>query len=63
MPYVTIRVTGRPVTTEQKKTLIHDTTDMLYRVLDKSPDKTWVIIEEVAADNWGVAGKPVSPTV
>lgn len=57
MPIVTIQVTGRPVTREQKKALIEDSTRMLDRVLGKEPDKTWVLIEEIPAENWGVAGR------
>lgn len=57
MPIVTIQVTGRRVTREQKQTLIEDSTKMLERVLGKEPEKTWVLIEEVPMENWGVAGK------
>jgi hypothetical protein len=31
-------------------------TDLLKHVLDKDPKLTFVIIEEVELDNWGVAG-------
>lgn len=57
MPIVTIQVTGKPVTREQKQALIEDSTRMLERVLGKEPEKTWVLIEEVPMENWGVSGK------
>jgi len=57
MPIVTIQVTGRPVTREQKRELIEDSTRMLDRVLGKEPERTWVLIDEVPMENWGVAGK------
>jgi|TARA_Y100001956_G_scaffold77536_1_gene88090 4-oxalocrotonate tautomerase len=60
MPYVNIRVTDTGVTKEQKARLIEGTTQLLLDVLDKSPDKTFVVIDEVNTDNWGVSGKPVS---
>lgn len=60
MPYVKIQVTDEGVSAEQKAMLIHETTDMLSRVLDKDPATTFVVIEEVSMDNWGVAGLPVT---
>jgi len=57
MPYVNIRVTREGVTAEQKQELIEGATDLLVRVLDKDPATTFVIIDEVDTDNWGVAGE------
>ncbi|GAB2845571.1 4-oxalocrotonate tautomerase family protein [Pseudoduganella ginsengisoli] len=54
MPYVNIRVTNEGVTPEQKLQLIEGATDLLQRVLNKNPATTFVIIDEVETDNWGV---------
>lgn len=54
MPYVNIRVTEEGVTREQKLALIEGATDLLSRVLDKDPSTTFVIIDEVDTDNWGL---------
>ncbi len=54
MPYVNIRVTKEGVTPEQKLELIEGATDLLSRVLNKDPATTFVIIDEVETDNWGV---------
>jgi 4-oxalocrotonate tautomerase len=54
MPYVNIRVTREGVTPEQKLALIEGATDLLQRVLNKNPATTFVIIDEVEMDNWGV---------
>lgn len=54
MPYINIRVTGKPVTKEQKKQLISGATQLLVDVLDKDPETTHVVIDEVDIDNWGV---------
>lgn len=59
MPYVNIKVTREGVTADQKAELISGVTDLLVRVLDKSPATTFVVIEEVALENWGVGGLPV----
>ena len=54
MPFVNIRVTKEGVTAEQKLALIEGATDLLVRVLNKNPATTFVIIDEVETDNWGV---------
>ncbi|MCH8621838.1 4-oxalocrotonate tautomerase family protein [Undibacterium sp. TS12] len=59
MPYVHIQVTRENVTAAQKAELIAGTTDLLVRVLNKDPATTFVVIEEVDTDNWGVGGLPV----
>ena len=60
MPYVTIQVTNEGVSREQKQELIASTTRMLQDVLGKSPASTFVVIEEVSTDNWGIAGELVT---
>ncbi|OKY27926.1 MULTISPECIES: tautomerase family protein [Thalassotalea] len=60
MPYVKIQVTDEGVTNRQKQRLIAQTTAMLSEVLDKEPATTFVVIEEVPLDNWGISGLPVS---
>ncbi len=59
MPYVNIKVTREGVTAEQKADLISGVTDLLVRVLDKDPATTFVVIDEVALEDWGVGGLPV----
>lgn len=62
MPYVNIKVTrehGGP-SAAQKKELMVRTTRMLQEVLGKDPATTFVIIDEVETDNWGVGYESVS---
>lgn len=59
MPYVNIKVTREGVTPEQKAELIKGTTDLLVRVLNKDPATTFVVINEVDMEDWGVGGLPV----
>ena len=59
MPYVNIKVTREGVTADQKAELISGVTDLLVRVLDKSPATTFVVIDEIALEDWGVGGLPV----
>lgn len=59
MPYVNVKITREGATAEQKAELIRGVTDLLVRVLDKSPATTFVVIDEVAMEDWGVGGLPV----
>ncbi|QBS40163.1 4-oxalocrotonate tautomerase family protein [Nocardia sp. CS682] len=56
MPYVNIKVTDEGVTREQKALLIKGVTELLHTVLDKDPETTFVVIDEVDLTNWGVGG-------
>ncbi|MES2037489.1 MAG: 4-oxalocrotonate tautomerase family protein [Pseudomonadota bacterium] len=60
MPYVHIQVTRENVSAAQKAELIAGATELLVRVLNKDPATTFVVIEEVDTDNWGVGGIPVT---
>lgn len=60
MPYVHMQVTREGVTLEQKEALIKEVTDLLVKILNKKPAQTFVVIEEVETDNWGVAGMTVT---
>jgi 4-oxalocrotonate tautomerase len=60
MPYVNIKITNEGVTAEQKAELIKGDTDLLFRVLGKNPKTTFVVIDEVDTDNWGVGGETVT---
>ncbi len=60
MPYVNIKVTDEGVTREQKEELIAATTQLLKDVLNKNPASTFVVIEEIPTDNWGVSGEMVT---
>ena len=59
MPYVNIKITREGATAEQKAELIKGVTDLLVRVLDKNPATTFVVIDEVEQEDWGIAGVPV----
>ncbi len=60
MPFVNIQITREGATTAQKAELIQGVTDLLVRVLNKTPATTFVIIDEVETDNWGIGGQTVT---
>jgi 4-oxalocrotonate tautomerase len=59
MPYVNIKITREGATAAQKADLIAGVTDLLVKVLQKSPATTFVVIDEVAMEDWGIGGLPV----
>ncbi len=60
MPYVNIKITREGATKEQKEQLISGVTQLLVDVLGKNPKTTFVVIDEVETDNWGIAGQSVT---
>lgn len=65
MPYVNIKVTreggpdGAGPSADQKAQLISGVTDLLHRILGKNPAATFVVINEVVLEDWGIGGLPV----
>jgi 4-oxalocrotonate tautomerase len=59
VPFVNVRITREGATAAQKAELIRSITEALVRILGKSPATTFVVIDEVALEDWGVGGVPV----
>lgn len=55
MPYVNLQIT-KGATREQKAQLVAGVTELLVRVLDKKPEHTHVVIQEIEEENWGFSG-------
>jgi 4-oxalocrotonate tautomerase len=60
MPYVNIRVTKTGVTREQKVAVIKGVTEVLVKILGKDPASTFVVIDEVDTENWGIGGESIA---
>ena len=60
MPYIKIEVTREGITREQKQALIKGATELVTNVLNKDPQLTHVVIQEIDLDDWGFAGEQVS---
>jgi 4-oxalocrotonate tautomerase len=60
MPFINIKLIESGVTQAQKEALIKGVTQVMVDVLDKNPQSTHVVIDEINADNWGVGGELVS---
>jgi len=59
MPYVSVKITREGATPTQKRAIIKGVTDLLVDVLDKNPMTTFVVIDEVELEDWGIGGLPV----
>lgn len=56
MPYVNIKLAGE-VTREQKKQIAKEITETLERVANKPKSYTYITFEEVAYEDWAIAGQ------
>jgi len=54
MPYINVQITDEGVTNEQKQAIIKGCTQLMVDVLNKNPATTFVVIDEVNTDNWGI---------
>ncbi|RRS09278.1 4-oxalocrotonate tautomerase family protein [Pseudoalteromonas sp. J010] len=60
MPIINIKITKEDVTPTQKQALIKGATQLMVDVLDKAPKVTFVVIEEIETDDWGIGFDQVS---
>ncbi|NNM81124.1 MAG: 4-oxalocrotonate tautomerase family protein [Burkholderiales bacterium] len=56
MPYVNVRLAGQ-LTREQKKRIAEEFTDTLERIAGKPASYTYISFDELADENWAIAGK------
>jgi 4-oxalocrotonate tautomerase len=59
VPYINIKITREGATRAQKAELIAGVTELMVQVLNKSPATTFVVIDEVEFEDWGIGGLPV----
>jgi len=60
MPIITIKLIREKLSVRKKAELIKGATELVVRVLAKDPETTFVVIEEVALENWGLGGRSVA---
>jgi 4-oxalocrotonate tautomerase len=59
MPYINVKIT-KGATQEQKELIIQGATQLMVDVLNKDPKTTFVVIDEVNTDDWGIGGTSIS---
>lgn len=58
MPFTTVKVIEGVFSKEQKLRLIENITEGMIEVYGEGMrDKTWVVIEDVKAEDWAIGGK------
>jgi len=57
---VNVKVTRGGVSTQQKAQVVAEITATLVRVLNKRPEHTHIVIDEIEAENWGFGGELTS---
>lgn len=60
LPYVNVQLTGDRLAAEQKLELIQRITKVFVDVLGKEPATTFIVIQEIDPENWGVHGTSVA---
>ena len=60
MPIVNIKLIPEKIPAEKKAQLIAGVTKVMQEVLGKDPEKTFVVIEEVSPENWGIGGESLA---
>jgi 4-oxalocrotonate tautomerase len=60
VPYINVKITDEGVTNEQKQAIVKGCTQLMVDVLNKNPATTFVVIDEVNTDNWGIGGELVT---
>lgn len=56
MPYVNVKVVGK-LTREQKQKIASDISQSLLNHAGKAKDHTYIVFDEVAAENWAKGDK------
>ena len=56
MPYVNVQIT-KGVTRADKSIIVQKMTETLVNVLSKKPEHIHIVIQEIAEEDWGYAGK------
>ncbi len=56
MPYVNVKLIGK-LSKQQKQAIVEQISETLEKVANKPKNHTYVVIEEIQAENWGANGK------
>ena len=56
MPYINVKLAGS-LTREQKDKIAKEITETMERVAHKPRSYTYIVFDEVAEENWAVAGE------
>ena len=60
MPYINVRLTRGPLSADTKREIIRRITSVFVDLLDKDPETTFVVIDQIDPEDWGVGGSTVA---
>lgn len=60
MPYINIQIVEDENTTEKKQALIRGATQLMVDVLGRRPEGTYVVIQEIPAEDWGIGYQSIA---
>jgi 4-oxalocrotonate tautomerase len=61
MPLVNVKVIEGVFSTEQKQQIVKELTEAMVTIEGENMRQvTWVVVEEVASGDWGIAGNPLT---
>lgn len=63
MPVINIKVANNSLKDKDKELLITKITDVVSDVLKKDPATTFVLIQEIGTENFGVGGETVAKRI
>ena len=56
MPYINVKLAGS-LSRDQKQKIAKEITDTMQRIANKPASYTYIVFDEVAEENWAVAGE------
>jgi len=56
MPYINLKLVGK-LSKEQKQKIARDFSDTLFKVAGKPKESTYLVIDEIAGENWAKGEK------
>lgn len=63
MPLINVKLIEGVFTPGQKQEMIRKLTDAMVSIEGENlREVTWVVVEEVKSGDWGIGGKPLTPT-
>jgi 4-oxalocrotonate tautomerase len=61
MPFINVKLIENVFTPEQKQEIVRRLTDTMVEIEGENMRPvTWVVVEEVASGDWGIAGNPLT---
>lgn len=61
MPFVNVKILENQLDESTKQTLIAELTELIVSVMNREKALTTIVIDEIKASSWAIAGKAITP--